>query len=211
MDVSLFPFSELHPMPTDQPRQAPEMADRPGQRRRSSAPNIGEVRSILVRTHSIREVQRITASRSALQFARSWLTYCEPARPFAPREVHWYWGAGTVSKSAQSLIGDLPDDTYWIQCSKNSAPRCWNAYDGQKTVVFEDVTRQFCRHVDMCLFTDAVPFRVLNNHGSRQARFDKVFVVSREHPADLWEEEKGGPNGNKGALVRRVNHVYHVF
>ena len=98
-----------------------------------------EIRDILRRTHSIREVQKVSTRKEALRFAGMYLAYCEPERPFGAREVHWYWGAGAAdTKSVQSLTGDLPD-VYRIQCSKphndDDDKSCWYTYDRHKTVV----------------------------------------------------------------------------
>ena len=41
-----------------------------------------EIRDILGRTHSIREVQKVSTRKEALQFAGIYLAYCEPERPF---------------------------------------------------------------------------------------------------------------------------------
>jgi len=142
--------------------------------------DIQMVKDVVKETAKMSEVMEVATSYQSAKFGELYLKYNEPARGYKSREVFWYWGATGTGKThkARAEAGDdyfIPTTYKW-----------WDAYDGQKSVILDDIRGDFCKYHEILKLTGELPFRVETKGGSRQAVYDKIFITSAYPPEELW-------------------------
>lgn len=152
-------------------------------------------KEIALATNSMKTVIQECNSYQAIRMAEVVLKYAEPARPYGPRKVFWYWGATGTGKS-------YTVETKYADVFKPTSYKWWEGYDGDKVVLLDDIRGDFCKFHEMLKMTGEGGFRVETKGGSRQAVYDTIYITSHVHPLDMWESVE-----DKSQLIDRITEI----
>lgn len=157
--------------------------------------DISEVRELLRKDPRMDPVVDSTESYQATRFAEIWLKYKEPARPFGPRKVYWFFGETGTGKSY----------TAWREAPDAYSPKnykWWDGYDGHKTIILDELRGDWCKFHEILTILGETPFKVECKGGMRQALYDTVYITSIHHPLNCWQSVE-----DKSQLMDRIDVI----
>lgn len=163
--------------------------------------DIDDVREDLRAGKRMFDIVDTARSYQSCKMAEKWLEYREPPRTEAP-EVRWYWGEAGVGKTlaAREWLEKDGDDAFVPVSFK-----WWQGYDGHRSVLLDDVRKDFCKYHEMLKLLDRYPYRVEMKGGARQLRATKIAITAPEPPQDMWCTRE-----DLWQLLRRISLVIHV-
>jgi hypothetical protein len=152
----------------------------------------------MVKAGGMRLLTKKVQSIQALQIAKCYLEYNEPARSWLP-EVTWIWGESGLGKStlAKSM---MPTDVY----IKNTASKWFCGYDGHENVILDDFRDSWWCITDMLSLLDSSERRVEVKNSSRQFLARRIIVTSVFPPDQCYENCRNEP---KIQLLRRITKI----
>lgn len=136
---------------------------------------------------------------------KEYYTLFEPARDRdTPMLVYWYYGPTGSGKSKQAwdLYGD---DMYVKDCNS----KWWDGYDGQETILFDDIRPNSFSFNWLLNITDRYPLRVEVKGGYRQFRSKRIIFTCPLSPNEfcykMLNVAEVGEDINQ--LLRRITDV----
>lgn len=171
-----------------------EDGDRPFQGGRSDLDHIRTLASV----EGMRGVSRV-GNLQQMRVAAEYLKYNEEPRD-EKTKVFWFWGDSGAGKSraAKKLAGD---DVYY-----KDATKWWDAYDGQESVVWDDIRGDVVPIAELLRLFDRFEHRVEVKGSTRQFTSKRIFVTSIRHPRDLFHWTTEEPWAQ---MARRVEVIRH--
>nr|DAV77982.1 MAG TPA: Rep protein [Circoviridae sp.] len=143
------------------------------------------------------------------QFAKNFLTYCEPERDIDPDgiEIIWIWGESGSGKTklAQTMVGD---DCY----RKTTHDHWFDGYDRHECILLDELRPTDLKFAELCHVLDIYPFRVANKGGFRQCHATKIIATTIFSPEQFMKLVNRAEDTNEPTyqLERRLSRVIHV-
>lgn len=138
----------------------------------------------------------------AVRHAELYLKYKEKKRPVAKIEVIWIYGPSGTGKTKKVYDDNSGNDLF-----TPTSYKWWEGYDGQKTVLIDDIRRDFCSFPELLKLTDIYPFRVETKGGSRQVQYTTIYITSPYSPQAMWYGHCGE---NLKQLKRRITQTIEI-
>ena len=139
----------------------------------------------------------IATSYQSLRGAELLLKYQKPTKDRDVR-VSWYWGPTGTGKT-RSAFEECPDA--WIS-GKNL--NWFQAYTGQKAVIFDDFRGDFCEFHTLLRYLDRYPVNIENKGGSTWLRATRIIITSAYHPEHVYRNRT---TEDIQQLMRRIHEV----
>lgn len=171
-----------------------EDGDRPFMGGRSDLDQIRTLASV----EGMRGVTRV-GNLQQMRVAAEYLKYNEEPRN-EKTHVSWFWGDSGAGKSrtAKEMAGD---DVYY-----KDATKWWDAYDGESTVIWDDIRGDVVPVAELLRLFDRFEHRVEVKGSTRQFTSKRIIVTSIRHPRDLFHWT---PEEPWAQMARRVEVIRH--
>lgn len=155
----------------------------------------------LAKAGGMREVSKHATSYSAILCAKTYLTYNEHPRDFAPHVV-WIYGPSGAGKSklAQEMAKSRP-------YMKNTNNQWWDGYDAHEDVILDDFRDSWWSITEMLSILDRYERQVQCKGGNRQLLATQMIITSINHPETCYAGCVGEP---KQQLLRRISEIIHL-
>lgn len=156
--------------------------------------------------NGMRQVTR-TANAQGIRVSEKFLTYNEPARKWNDGEklytVHIHGGSGT-GKTFKAF--ELAGDDFYLY-NPGIMGKWWEGYDGQETVIIDDVRPEHFRSAtEILTLLHEFPTRVEQKGGSRQLKAKRIILTSVLSPEEFWTF----PNEPFEQYRRRLTEVIEI-
>lgn len=164
--------------------------------------DIEEVRAELRAGKRMRAIVDTASSMQSIKVAEAWLKYNEPSRKQAP-EVRWYYGVAEAGKSraAERWLEDGLDE----ECFRPVSFKWWEGYDAHKSVLIDDMRKDWCKYHELLKLLDRYPHRVECKNGSRQLLATRIAITAPMHPSKMYKTRE-----DLWQLLRRIHLVVRV-
>lgn len=133
----------------------------------------------------------------------------QPPRSWA-MEVTTVVGPSGVGKSRYALDRE---DVYVVPEPKGSG-LYWDGYDGQNTVVFDDMSGRFMTQGSLLRLLDRYPFQVGVHGGQLNFVSRRIIFTSNKHPKEWYQTSHHGGDWESSPLRRRLTEgksvIYHM-
>lgn len=132
-----------------------------------------------------------------LKFCESIQKYKKPKR----RTPIVFWITGE-SGSGKSLYADhlAGEDAYWL----GDNAKFWDGYQGESTIVIDDLKPGFFSEAFLLRLLDRYPFRVESKGSSIAFQGERIFITSIYHPQLFWYHRTSEPYTQ---LSRRLTYI----
>ena len=134
--------------------------------------DIARAVDIVKETSSVAAVCDEIMNYQAVRHAELYLKYKEKKRPVQPIQVIWIYGSSGKGKT-KKVYDDNKDEDIFTPINF----KWWEGYDGHKTVLIDDIRKDFCKFHELLKLLDIYPFRVETKGGSRQVQFNKLYIT----------------------------------
>lgn len=170
--------------------------DEPKQGKRT---DIAMIKDDLATGANMRTVILNARSNQGIQYAKSYMTYHEKKRDYAP-EVFWIYGPTGTFKS--TLAQQMAKDPHYQQ----ESGKWWDGYDAHEDVIINDFTQDFCKYAELLRLLDRYPHRVQVKGGYRSWLAKRIFITCPSHPKEMF----GCARQEGRELMRRINHIWYM-
>jgi len=137
------------------------------------------------------------------QFAKNYLTYCEPKREISPVEIIWIWGPPRSGKT--KLAYEMAGDDYYI---KSTGDHWFDGYDRHEVMIMDDIRPSWMKFEDLLHVLDRYPHSLANKGGFRQLHCRKIIITTWMHP-EVFSKE-ADPKEPVEQLVGRCTRIIKV-
>lgn len=132
-----------------------------------------------------------------------------PRNPMDNVEVHWFYGPPGSGKTRTAHELCSSDNTsYYVKT--NTTGRWFDGYNGEKTVIFDDIRNKYYPLTYLLALFDRYPTRVETKGSSRNFKATKIYVTCPEHPRRFVHNYEAGMDGfreNPEQLLRRIIEI----
>lgn len=186
-------FAEFGVMPTERAEQAPKMGL-----------VLDMLRQGATTTQILNAFPDLAMQTSKIDTLRETLRADEVEGQMRDPKVFYLYGATGTGKT-RSIYNDHPAKdicritTYGV----NGNPTRFDAYHGQKVLVFEEFRGQIPISA-MLSYLDHYPLQLPARYSDRVARYDTVYMTSNDPPECLYPHES--PETRR-AFLRRIHHI----
>lgn len=129
-----------------------------------------------------------------------------PPREEKPINVIWIYGSTATGKSKKAR--NTPE---WGKpfCRPAGNSKWWDGYDGEKTVLFDEVRAGFENETNMLRFTDRYPFTVEVKGSTVNVQYDTLIMTSNISPEQYWLDS-GFKQSDLQVWMRRLTRIIHM-
>lgn len=114
-------------------------------------------------------------------------------------------GSGKSRWAHAQVCADSRDP--WVVVKKPSGGICWDSYDGQDTIIFDDYRPDFCDFDELLRILDGYRFELHSRYTNGTAQWTKVIFTSVVPIMDMWAKKT---EEDLAQLKRRVTNVVTV-
>lgn len=136
----------------------------------------------------------------ALQVFRAAKLRLSEPRPIGPIEVIWRYGPTGTGKTRWAY--ETYPDLYRVNSFK-----WWDGYDGQETILIDDMRGDFCKFHEILGLLDIYPFQKETKGGWVQVQFKRVVITAPYSPQEMWSSRT---TEDIAQLCRRITKVDFV-
>lgn len=141
--------------------------------------DIDEIKDIVMNGGSMSDIIDKSTSYQSMKCGELLLKYRETPRDVSPIEVIWFYGKSGSGKT--KLIFDTE-----VNIFRPTTYKWWEGYDAHSVVLIDDFRPSFCSFVNLLKLTDIYPFRVQTKGGSRQVKYNKIYITSHLSPEEYY-------------------------
>lgn len=155
------------------------------------------IKEIVKNGGGMTEIIDSSTSYQSLKCGELLLKYQELPREIKKIDVIWYYGKAGSGKTKKIY------DTE-VNIFRPTSYKWWEGYDNHKVVLLDDWRPSWCSFVNLLKLTDIYPFRVQCKGGSRQVKYEKIYITSHLSPTQYFEELL---EGDYAQLKRRITEL----
>lgn len=132
-------------------------------------------------------------------FQKASMVFAEPRVLPDGLDVVWYWGPTGTGKSKKAF----EEPNAYV---KNSTGKFWDGYDGQPTIIIDEVTEDspYFDRATWLRITDRHPLLLEVKGATVHAQYNKVVITSNYHPREFWERMEWDLYA---AFARRITEI----
>jgi len=188
-------------------RDSELIIDRDERKKKGARTDIAEIKEVVKDTLSMKEVVQVATSVQSVRMAELWLKYNEPKRPIEPApDIHWRWSKSGGGKT-RYVWDKYGVDTVYVPTTF----KWWEAYDGHKVVLIDELRSNWCTFGELLKLTDRYPFTVETKGGSRQFQATTIYITSCKPPHELYDPHHFDAKERVDQLMRRLASVTEVL
>lgn len=146
---------------------------------------------------NMRDILQMCRSNQVIQFAQKWLTYNERGRE---DKTHVIWCHGKTGTGKSMYARSACPNAYW--CTSDN--KWWDGYDAHKTVIIDDMRRQFCTYAELLRLLDRYPLKVAVKGAFRSMVAVRIIITSSKSPKQMFWDIDGD---NIDQLTRRIDEI----
>jgi len=139
------------------------------------------IKDIIKNGGGMNDIIECSSNYQSMKMGEMMLKHNELPRKIEPIEVIWYYGSSGKGKTRKVF------DTE-VNIFRPTTYRWWEGYDGHNIVLIDDFRDSFCSFVNLLKLTDIYPFRVQTKGGSRQVKYNKIYITSDKSPRVIFED-----------------------
>lgn len=149
-----------------------EYGERPNQGKRN---DIHQINEMIEQKVPLKEIVRDATSYQSMRMAELKYKYLEEERPIIIPDVYWIFGGTARERKCKAYM--LGEGAY-----RPLSDKWWDGYDGEETVIIEEIDEKYCTAKRLNQLTDCFPFRVETKGGSRQVQYNRIIITSESYP-----------------------------
>lgn len=158
------------------------------------------IKKIIKNGGTMSEIIDVSSNFQSLKMGELLFKYRERKRAVKPIEVYWFYGGAGSGKT--KFVFDAEDDIF-----RPTSKKWWEGYDGDRVVLIDDWRPSWCSYVELLKFTDIYPFKVETKGGSREVKYDKLYITSDRSPYDYYVKDGIMDKEEYKQLERRITNV----